>query len=256
MNLDTMTAVYTALAAGLPGIPVTRAWPQTKPYLPGCTYQLASWSLEKDGSKKTEILVTLRVLQQSQGDQLSDKVVAALAPLGYALQHAQDAQEKDTGFFLRLLSLVRLQDIPAPPPPPEPPPPATTWLVNVFDTPNNKWVAADFPCKLSFVPASRKALVPASLSFSSGLLNLPAVGFVSPCIVTISSSEPLFYGNPFVDLLTNAFQAATEIRLSVRRLTPAPQSGMSFTSGLVTAFHRSVLGLHCEITMRLITGFQ
>lgn len=255
MNLDTMSAVYTALAAGLPNIPVTRAWPQTKPYLPGCTYQLANWSLEKDGSKKTEILVTLRVLQQSQGDQLSDLAVAALAPLGYVLQHAQDAQEQETGFFLRLLWFFSLADVPAPPPQPQPEPLPVTWEVRLrIDT---AWHTLDFPVDVSFKPDLRELIN--QTPFSSTDIYSPRLD-LSPIqngSVLFTSSQPLFAGHTVVDALRLAFLNGADARFSVRRLTPLPaMATASFFTGPILAFHRSSLGLYCQLALRFLAGGQ
>lgn len=98
-----MRAVYLALKNGLP-CPVMRAWPQHPPALPGCVFHLKEWARRNPAQARVVIALTLRVNTPQQGDDYTALASAALIPLGLSLRFAQDDQEAQTGFFLKVLA--------------------------------------------------------------------------------------------------------------------------------------------------------
>lgn len=243
MTAADMIAIYNALKGAL-SIAVFRAWPQIPSPLPGCAFSLRSWDRLEDGSARTDILVSFRANSPEANDGYTAAARTALQPLGYALTHAEDGVEYDTGFFLRDLVFSALADVPVVPDPPIPPEVQYPLLFRVRSADDTAWLALPSPLDFSFAPAVRQALVTQPLSVSSLLLPALDAGPLAPGSVTVSAA--FVYQDPAGDRLQQLFHSRTDAPFTISYKSPYHYRA----SGILTAFHRSPLGLRFTIAFR------
>lgn len=236
MTTAIMRPLYLALKEGLP-IPVTRAWPQHRAALPGCVFHLKEWQETGDGSCLCRVQLRLRVTTPAQGDDLAGMAGLVMAGQGYALHSAWDAQEAQTGFFIKDMvfeargrqemdgslalcppAAFRLQS-------------GAAWLVIT-------------PVRLSMDPAARVPLSRGGLSGSG--FPLPAFGAsrIQPGSITVQSGFAA--GSPAIKALENAFVGGTDLAFGIRHQT----RDFYDSAGLVSAFHHSPLGLVFTVVPR------
>ncbi|MGI6695572.1 MAG: hypothetical protein ACOX6O_04925 [Christensenellales bacterium] len=97
-----MHQVYQALTA-LP-ISLSRAWPQAAQPLPALSFSLLDYQEGERGLDTVKIRAAIRAALPEEADTLAEQAVAALAPLGLALDAARDEAEADSGVFLKSLA--------------------------------------------------------------------------------------------------------------------------------------------------------
>ena len=238
MTTAIMRRLYLALLETLP-CPVSRAWPQDKPSLPGCVFRLQEWRGDGEGAAVCTIRLQLRAATPAQGDDLGQMALLAMAGLQFSLVKAWDAQEGQTGFFLREMQ---------------------------FEAPG--WQAADGSLGLHALPpafrvqagtgwlilprAPRFTLEAGSRSplnragLSQDRLPLPAflASRLQPGVLQVSAG--FVPGDPAIQALEEAFVRGSDLAFGIRYQGP----GFYDSAGLVTAFHASPLGLRFSLALR------
>lgn len=195
-----MRSVYLALKNGLT-CPVTRAWPQNPPALPGCTFRLSSWERRSDGSARIAFHVVFRVSSPEYHDNYTVAAQAAMLAIGYDLTEAMDDIEPETGFFIRSVVFTGLQVAPAPPP-------AASVSMRFSVHNGSTYLALPEPTEITFSPAAREPIITATFS-QNGTLPVFAFSDVKPGALTVFA--PYVYGNTAVPVLKAAFLAGSDI---------------------------------------------
>lgn len=239
----TMTAAWNALKNGLE-CDVIRAWPQTTAPIPACFFRVQSWDKNPDGSDTLLLAVVMRTSSPVIGDEYTAAAAAALLPLNYALVHAEDSVESETGFFLRELTFSLVQNAPPIiPPPPTPLEEQFPLLLYVWDSAAGTTRVLPSPLQASFIAESKQFTN--TDHFANSANNFPAfpVGVRSPGSITFSCN--LVQDDPALALLQATYAAGNTLGYYLRYRF----SNLYNFQGIITSWHCSPLGVRFTITV-------
>lgn len=237
MTVAIMAAAFAALQAALP-VPVTRAWPQSPPALPGCAFRLLSWQRAEDGTAIVSLLVLLRVKKPEDGDAYSSLAQTAMHNLGYIIDQASDELDEASGFFLRSLTFTGRQAAPLKPNV------ITPGFQILLKSATSLWLPPPEPASYSIIPASRKPLVNTKPSFSAARLPLLLLDRVQPAALILRC--PWSHSYSIIDELRTAFRTGALIQARVSLRDPNYYATLDTQ---VTEFSATPLGVHATLLM-------
>ena len=237
MTTAIMRSIYLALYEGL-SCPVSRAWPQQKPGLPSCVFFLHSWEALPHYKALCRIGVTLRVTSPAQGDDLSLMTLYIMAEQGFTLLSARDAQESQTGFFLKemVFQAQAFQE--------------TSGAVQVNKWPQalrllsgSNWLNLPQPLTLQLITGHRDAINKASFALDG--LPLPGFGAGRMQPAALQVSAPFVAADPASNLVYQSFIEGRYVTFSIR----SGSADYYDSGGIFSACLLSPLGLSATLTL-------